>query len=156
MSIIICKGTHYSPLFVYLQPYLTKVDSRHDSTNHASMFLDEPSGIKQQKSHKKWWISLLFFFHTLRIRGKFVILPSIALLHSANSRQFMCVVAGFNAAELTPKYPDFIKERVYALYDAVYWWNEYGSECLKSNEKLLKKKKDTKWKFLSHFACWYE
>ena len=48
---------------------------------------------------------------------------------------FICVVAGFNAAELTPKYPDFIKERVYALYDAVYWWNEYGSECLKSNEK---------------------
>ena len=30
--------------FVNLQPYLTKVDSRHDSTNHASMFLDEPSG----------------------------------------------------------------------------------------------------------------
>ena len=28
-----------------------------------------------------------------------------------------------------------IKERVYALYDAVYWWNEYGSECLKGNEK---------------------
>ena len=39
---------------------------------------------------------------------------------------FICVVAGFNAAELTPKYPDFIKERVYALDDAVYWWNEYG------------------------------
>ena len=39
---------------------------------------------------------------------------------------FICVVTGFNAAELTPKYPDFIKERVYALYDAVYWWNEYG------------------------------
>jgi hypothetical protein len=47
----------------------------------------------------------------------------------------MCVVAGFNAAELTPKYPDFIKERVYALYDAVYWWNEYGSECLKGIEE---------------------
>jgi len=30
--------------FVILHPYLTKVDSRHDSTNHASMFLDEPSG----------------------------------------------------------------------------------------------------------------
>jgi hypothetical protein len=30
-------------------------------------------------------------------------------------------------------YPDFIKERVYALYDAVYWWNEYGSECLKGS-----------------------
>ena len=29
---------------VILHPYLTKVDSRHDSTNHASMFLDEPSG----------------------------------------------------------------------------------------------------------------
>jgi len=43
---------------------------------------------------------------------------------------FMCVVAGFNAAELTPKCPDFIKERVYALYDAVYWWNEYGFEWL--------------------------
>ena len=43
---------------------------------------------------------------------------------------FICVAAGFNAAELTPKYPDFIKERVYALYDAVYWWNEYGFEWL--------------------------
>ena len=31
---------------------------------------------------------------------------------------FLCVIAGFNAAELTPKYPDFISERVYALYDA--------------------------------------
>ena len=41
---------------------------------------------------------------------------------------FICVIAGFNAAELTPKYPDFIKERVYALYDAVYWWNEYGKD----------------------------
>ena len=29
------KATHYSAFFVYLQPYLTKVDSRHDSTNHA-------------------------------------------------------------------------------------------------------------------------
>ena len=27
-----------------MRPYLTKVDSRHDSTNHARMFLDEPSG----------------------------------------------------------------------------------------------------------------
>ena len=45
---------------------------------------------------------------------------------------FICVIAGFNAAELTPKYPDFIKERVYALYDAVYWWNEYGSSVISS------------------------
>ena len=30
--------------FVILRPYLTKVDFRHDSTNHACMFLDEPSG----------------------------------------------------------------------------------------------------------------
>ena len=44
---------------------------------------------------------------------------------------FICVIAGFYAAELTPKYPDFIKERVYALYDAVYWWNEYGTELLR-------------------------
>ena len=25
---------------------------------------------------------------------------------------FLCVIAGFNASELTPKYPDFIRERV--------------------------------------------
>jgi hypothetical protein len=43
---------------------------------------------------------------------------------------FICVIAGFNTEELTPKYPDFIKERVYALYDAVYWWFEYGNECI--------------------------
>ena len=41
---------------------------------------------------------------------------------------FLCVIAGFNAEELTPKYPDFIKKRVLALYDAVYWWYEYGKE----------------------------
>ena len=41
---------------------------------------------------------------------------------------FLCVIAGFNPEELTPKYPDFIKERVLALYDAVYWWYEYGKE----------------------------
>ena len=35
---------------------------------------------------------------------------------------FLCVIAGYNSEELTPKYPDFIKERVLALYDAVYWW----------------------------------
>ena len=50
---------------------------------------------------------------------------------------FLCVIAGYrsaprdachskNAEELTPKYPDFIKERVLALYDATYWWYEYG------------------------------
>jgi hypothetical protein len=39
---------------------------------------------------------------------------------------FLCVIAGFNAAELTPKYPDFISERVYALNDATRWWYEYG------------------------------
>lgn len=44
---------------------------------------------------------------------------------------FLCVIAGFNAEELTPKYPDCIKERVYALYDAVYWWHEYGEAQLK-------------------------
>ena len=48
----------------------------------------------------------------------------------AGDLSFICVIAGFNAAELTPKYPDFISERVYALYDAVYWWYEYGKDCL--------------------------
>ena len=43
---------------------------------------------------------------------------------------FLCVIAGINAEELTPKYPDFIKERVLALYDATRWWHEYGKEFL--------------------------
>ena len=38
---------------------------------------------------------------------------------------FICVIAGYNAEELTPKYPDFIRERVYALHDAARWWYEY-------------------------------
>ena len=41
---------------------------------------------------------------------------------------FICVIAGFNAAELTPKYPDFISERVYALNAAARWWHEYREE----------------------------
>ena len=54
---------------------------------------------------------------------------------------FLCVIAGFrsalwdacqskNAEELTPKYPDFISKRVYALCDATRWWYEYGIETL--------------------------
>ena len=57
---------------------------------------------------------------------------------------FLCVIAGFrsalwdacqskNAEELTPKYPDFISERVYALGDATRWWHEYGKEALLLN-----------------------
>ena len=46
---------------------------------------------------------------------------------------FLCVIAGYNGAELTPKYPDFISERVYALYDATRWWYEYGKEYLINN-----------------------
>ena len=41
---------------------------------------------------------------------------------------FICVIAGYNAEELTPKYPDFISERVYALHDAARWWYEYREE----------------------------
>jgi hypothetical protein len=44
---------------------------------------------------------------------------------------FICVIAGYNAEELSPKYPDFFKERVYALYDSVYWWYKYGKALLK-------------------------
>ena len=47
----------------------------------------------------------------------------------AGDFSFICVIAGFNASELAPKYPDFISERVYALYDAVYWWYEYGKKA---------------------------
>ena len=43
---------------------------------------------------------------------------------------FLCVIAGYNAEELTPKYPDFIKERVYALHDAARWWYKYSKEVL--------------------------
>ena len=54
---------------------------------------------------------------------------------------FLCVIAGFrsalwdarqskNAEELTPKYPDFIRDCVYALSDATRWWHEYGKEAL--------------------------
>lgn len=46
---------------------------------------------------------------------------------------FLCVIAGFNAEELIPKYPDFISERVYVLSDATRWWYEYGKECLLLN-----------------------
>lgn len=42
---------------------------------------------------------------------------------------FICVIAGYNAEELTPKYPDFIRERVYALHDAARWWYEYRGEA---------------------------
>ncbi len=50
---------------------------------------------------------------------------------------FICVIAGFNAAELTPKYPDCIKERVYALYDAVRWWSEYKQDILSCSDTIL-------------------
>ena len=43
---------------------------------------------------------------------------------------FLCVIASYNAAELTPKYPESISERVYALYDATYWWHEYGYDTM--------------------------
>ena len=45
---------------------------------------------------------------------------------------FICVIAGFTA-ELTPKYPDFISERVYALHAAARWWYEYRDEALLLN-----------------------
>ncbi len=41
---------------------------------------------------------------------------------------FLCVIAGYNADELTPKYPNFIKERVLALCAATRWWYEYGKQ----------------------------
>ncbi len=43
---------------------------------------------------------------------------------------FLCVIASCNAEELTPHYPDFIKERVLALCDATRWWYEYGKNYL--------------------------
>ena len=57
---------------------------------------------------------------------------------------FICVIAAFrsalwdacqskNAAELTPKYPEFISERVYALHAAARWWYEYRNEVLLLN-----------------------
>ena len=46
---------------------------------------------------------------------------------------FICVIAGFNSEELTPKYPDFISERVYALHAAARWWYEYREDVLLLN-----------------------
>ena len=46
---------------------------------------------------------------------------------------FICVTTGFNAAELTPQYPDFISARVYALHAAARWWYEYRNEVLLLN-----------------------
>ena len=57
---------------------------------------------------------------------------------------FLCVIAGYrsalwdacqskNAEELTPKYPDFIKERVLALCAATRWWYEYREEVFLLN-----------------------
>jgi hypothetical protein len=55
---------------------------------------------------------------------------TIGVNTSRGDLSFLCVIAGFNAEELTPKYPDFISERVYALGDATRWWHEYGKEAL--------------------------
>ena len=43
---------------------------------------------------------------------------------------FICVIAAFNTEELTPKYPDFIRERVYSLHAAARWWYEYRNEVV--------------------------
>ena len=40
------------------------------------------------------------------------------------------ILFGEDAAELTPKYPYFISERVYALHAAARWWYEYREEAL--------------------------
>ena len=47
---------------------------------------------------------------------------------------FLCVIASYNAEELTPQYPDFIKERVLALCAATRWWYEYRNEVLSKKE----------------------
>lgn len=39
-------------------------------------------------------------------------------------------VEAAEAAERTPKYPDFISERVYAFSDATCWWYVYGKDVL--------------------------
>ncbi len=52
---------------------------------------------------------------------------------------FLCVIAGYNAEELTPKYPDFIKERVLALCAATRWWYEYRNDTTGSDPCVVKK-----------------
>lgn len=41
---------------------------------------------------------------------------------------FFCMLAGINAAEVPPTWPDRIKIPVVALQDATRWWHEYGKE----------------------------
>ena len=65
--------------------------------------------------------------------GKGLAFRQISLIFARGRFHFICVIAGFNAAELTPKYPDFISERVYALHAAARWWYEYRNEVLLLN-----------------------
>ena len=41
---------------------------------------------------------------------------------------FFCMLAGINANEVPPLWPDRIKIPVVALQEATYWWHEYGKE----------------------------
>jgi hypothetical protein len=43
---------------------------------------------------------------------------------------FFCMLAGINAAEIPPTWPDRIKIPVCALQEATCWWYEYRHEAL--------------------------
>lgn len=43
---------------------------------------------------------------------------------------FFCMLAGINAEEVPPTWPDRIRVRVHALSTATRWWHEYGKELL--------------------------
>ena len=43
---------------------------------------------------------------------------------------FVCAFAGCNMSELTPRYPDYIRDRVQPMCAAARWWHEYSSVIL--------------------------
>ncbi|MBO5629973.1 MAG: hypothetical protein J5965_12970, partial [Aeriscardovia sp.] len=43
---------------------------------------------------------------------------------------FFCMLAGINADEVPPTWPDRIRIPVRALSAATRWWHEYGEEAL--------------------------
>ena len=95
--------------------------------------------LKHVEGHGDYWLlyqqakpHVVAHVQLPKTEAEFDNILSFCLLHNhwceyiEGDLSFLCVIAGFNPEELTPRYPDYIKERVLALYDATYWWYEYG------------------------------
>ena len=54
--------------------------------------------------------------------------------HIRGDHTFFCMLAGINAAEVPPTWPDRIRIPVRALSAATRWWHEYGEEVMANNK----------------------